>query len=287
MPAANVPTELSMTLTLGDGPTIRRLGFGAMRVTGSGAWGPPRDEAQAVALLRRVVDQGVNFIDTADSYGPGVSESLIAKALYPYPAGLVIATKGGLLRPGPDRWTTDCRPEHLRAACADSLRRLRLDRIELYQLHAVDRRVPIEESIGALVDLQAEGKIGQIGLSNVSAAELARAQRLTAIVSVQNHYNLRDRSDDRLVDQCAAAGIAFIPWYPLAAGRLAAPGSALARIAVQHHATPAQVALSWLLHRSPAILPIPGTSSIAHFDENLAAAALRLTPEEFRALAAS
>lgn len=287
MPAANVPAGLSVILTLGGGPTVGRLGFGAMRVTGPGVWGPPRDEAQALALLRRVVDQGVNFIDTADSYGPAVSESLIAKALYPYPAGLVIATKGGLLRPGPDRWTTDCRPEHLRGACADSLRRLRLDRVELYQLHAVDRRVPIEESVGTLVDLQAEGKIGHIGLSNVSAAELARAQRLTAIVSVQNHYNLRDRSDDRLVDQCAAAGIAFIPWYPLAAGRLAAPGSALARIAAQHHATPAQVALAWLLHRSPAILPIPGTSSIAHFDENLAAAALRLTPEEFRALAAS
>ena len=237
-------------------------------------------------MLRRVVDQGVNFIDTADSYGPDVSESLIAKALYPYPAGLVVATKGGLLRPGPNRWTADCRPEHLRQACTDSLRRLRLDRIELYQLHAVDRRVPIEESVGALVDLQAEGKIGQIGLSNVSATELARAQRLTAIVSVQNHYNLRDRSDDRLIDQCVAAGIAFIPWYPLAAGRLAASSSALARIAVQHHATPAQVALSWLLHRSPVILPIPGTSSIAHFDENLAAAALRLTPEEFRALTA-
>ncbi len=163
MPAANVPTGLSMSLTLGGGPTVGRLGFGAMRVTGPGVWGPPRDEAQVVALLRRVVDQGVNFIDTADSYGPGVSESLIAKALYPYPAGLVVATKGGLLRPGPDRWTTDCRPEHLRRACADSLRRLRLDRIELYQLHAVDRRVPIEESIGALVDLQAEGKIGHIG----------------------------------------------------------------------------------------------------------------------------
>src|SRR5271169_2095890 len=287
MPAGNVPAGLSMTLTLGGGPTVCRLGFGAMRVTGPGAWGPPRDEAQAVALLRRVVDQGVNFIDSADSYGPGVSESLIAKALYPYPSGLVIATKGGLLRPGPDRWTTDCRPEHLRQACADSLRRLRLDRIELYQLHAVDRRVPIEESVGALVDLQAEGKIGQIGLSNVSAGELARARKLATIVSVQNHYNLRDRSDDRLVDLCAAAGIAFIPWYPLAAGRLAASGSALARIAARHQATPAQLALAWLLHRSPAILPIPGTASIAHFDENLAAAALHLSAEESRALAGS
>jgi pyridoxine 4-dehydrogenase len=239
MPAAGAPAGPSMILTLGGGPTVGRLGFGAMRVTGPGIWGPPRDEAGAVALLRRVVDQGVSFIDTADSYGPGVSESLIAKALYPYPAGLVIATKGGLVRPGPDRWTTDCRPEHLRQACADSLHRLRLDRIELYQLHAVDRRVPIDESVGALIDLQGEGKIRHIGLSNVSAAELARAQRLTAVVSVQNHYNLRDRSDDRLVDLCAAASIAFIPWYPLAAGRLAAAASTLARIAAAHQATPA------------------------------------------------
>ena len=251
---------LPMTLTLRDGPTVGRLGFGAMRVTGPGIWGPPRDEAEAVALLRRVVDKGVTFIDTADSYGPGISESLIAKALYPYPAGLVIATKGGLVRPGPDRWNTDCRPEHLRRACAESLQRLRVERIDLYQLHAVDYRVPLEDSVGALIDLKAEGKIRHIGLSNVSAAELARAQRLTPIVSVQNHYNLRDRSGDALVDACAAAGIAFIPWYPLAAGRLAAPGATLSRIANDHGATPAQVALAWLLHRSPTMLSIPGTA---------------------------
>jgi pyridoxine 4-dehydrogenase len=279
-------TEPNMTLTLADGPTVSRLGFGAMRVTGPGIWGAPRDEAQAVALLRRVVEQGVNFIDTADSYGPGVSETLIAKALHPYPAGLVIATKGGLLRPGPDRWTTDCRPQHLRQACADSLRRLQVECIDLYQLHAVDHRVPIEDSVGALVDLKAEGKIRLIGLSNVSAAELARAQRLTPIVSVQNHYNLGDRSSDALVDACAAAGIAFIPWYPLAAGRLAGPRAAPSRIAERHHATAAQVALAWLLHRSPMMLPIPGTASIAHFEENVAAASLRLTADEFRALAA-
>jgi pyridoxine 4-dehydrogenase len=276
--------ELTTTLALGDGPTVGRLGFGAMRVTGPGIWGPPRDEDQAVALLRRVVDKGVTFVDTADSYGPGISETLIAKALHPYPDGLVIATKGGLLRPGPDRWTTECRPEHLRQACADSLRRLRVERIELYQLHAVDRRVPIEDSVGALVDLKAEGKIRHIGLSNVSAAELARARRLTPIVSVQNHYNLRDRSSDALVDACAAVGIAFIPWYPLAAGRLAAAASTLAHIAERHDATPAQVALAWLLHRSPTMLPIPGTASIAHFEENFAAAALRLTPEELTML---
>jgi pyridoxine 4-dehydrogenase len=276
--------DLSMTLRLRSGRTVGRLGFGAMRITGPGIWGPPHDEAQALALLRRVVEKGVTFIDTADSYGPGVSESLIAKALYPYPVDLVIATKGGLVRPGPDRWNTDCRPEHLRRACEGSLRRLRLECIDLYQLHAVDHLVPLEDSLGALIDLKAEGKIAEIGLSNISAAELAHAQRLTSVASVQNHYNLRDRSSDQLVDRCAAAGIAFIPWYPLAAGRLAVAGSNLARIAEQHQATPAQVALAWLLHRSPTMLPIPGTGSIAHFDENLGALSLRLSPEEFAAL---
>jgi pyridoxine 4-dehydrogenase len=276
--------DLPMTLRLRSGRTVERLGFGAMRITGPGIWGPPHDEAQALALLRRVVEKGVRFIDTADSYGPGVSESLIAKVLYPYPADLVIATKGGLVRPGPDRWNTDCRPEHLRRACEDSLRRLRLERIDLYQLHAVDHRVPLEDSLSALIDLKAEGKIVEIGLSNVSTAELAHAQRLTSIASVQNHYNLRDRSSDQLVDHCASAGIAFIPWYPLAAGRLAVAGSNLARIAERHQATPAQVALAWLLHRSPAMLPIPGTGSIAHFEENLGALSLRLSPEEFAAL---
>jgi pyridoxine 4-dehydrogenase len=276
--------DLSMTLRLRSGRTVGRLGFGAMRITGPGIWGPPHDEAQALALLRRVVEKGGRFIDTADSYGPGVSESLIAKALYPYPADLVIATKGGLVRPGPDRWNTDCRPEHLRRACEDSLRRLRLERIDLYQLHAVDHHVPLEDSLGALIDLKAEGKIAEIGLSNVSAAELAHAQRLTSIASVQNHYNLRDRSSDQLVDYCATDSIAFIPWYPLAAGRLAVAGSSLARIARRHQATAAQVALAWLLHRSSAMLPIPGTGSIAHFDENLGALSLRLSPEEFAAL---
>ena len=278
--------ELPITLTLGDGPTVSRLGFGAMRLTGLGIWGPPRDPGEAIALIRRVSERGVTFIDTADSYGPGVSEALIAKALHPYPAELVIATKGGLTRPGPDRWDVDCRPEHLRRACAESLKRLRLERIELYQLHAVDYRVPIEESIGALVDLQREGKIRYIGVSNVSAAELSRARRVAEIVSVQNCYNLRDRSSDGLVDICAASGIAFIPWYPLAAGGLARSGSSLARIAQHHHATPAQIALAWLLQRSPAMLPIPGTSSIAHFEENLGAASIRLSDQEFRTLAA-
>jgi len=234
--------------------------------------------------LRRAIEKGVTFIDTADSYGPGISETLIAKALYPYPPGLVVATKGGLLRPGANRWVTDCRPEHLRHACAESLKRLQVECIELYQLHAVDPRIPIEESIGALVDLQREGKIRHIGVSNVAERELARARAVASIVSVQNHYNLRDRSSDRLVDICAEAGIAFIPWYPLAAGRLASPNSRLARIAQRHSASPSQISLAWLLQRSPAMLPIPGTSSIAHLEENLASAQIRLNPDEFRTL---
>jgi pyridoxine 4-dehydrogenase len=275
-----------MTLTFGGGPTVGRLGFGAMRITGPGVWGPPRDKREAIGLLRRLVDKGVTFIDTADSYGPGVSETLIAEALHPYPPGLVIASKGGLTRPGPGSWAVDCRPEHLRRVCADSLRRLRLDRIELYQLHSVDHRVPIEDSIGTLVDLQREGKIRYIGVSNVSAADLSRARAVAEIGSVQNSCNLRDRSSDGLVDICADAGIAFIAFYPLAKGRLAARGSPLARIAERLDATPAQIALAWLLHRSPAILPIPGTSSIAHFEENLGAASIRLSAEELQILAA-
>jgi aryl-alcohol dehydrogenase-like predicted oxidoreductase len=281
MPDRDPPPE---RLTLDDGPSVRRLGFGAMRITGPGIWGPPADKGAAIALLRRVAEAGVEFIDTADSYGPEVSEELIAEALHPYPKGLVIATKGGLTRPDPDRWSTDCRPEHLRAACEGSLKRLRLDRIDLYQLHAVDYRVPLEESLGALAELQREGKIRHIGVSNVSEAELTRARKVAEIVSVQNHYNLRDRSSDRLVDLCAAAGIAFIPWYPLAAGRLAGPGSPLARAASRHGATPSQIALAWLLHRSPAMLPIPGTASLAHFEENRAAAEIGLSAEEFRDL---
>jgi len=278
--------DLPMTLALRGGATVRRLGFGAMRITGRGVWGSPPDEAAAVALLRRAVDRGVNFIDTADSYGPEASETLIARALHPYPAGLVIASKGGFVRPGPAAWAIDARPEHLRQACEGSLKRLRVDRIDLYQLHCVDHRVPIEDSVGALARLQAQGKIGQIGVSNVSATDLARAQKTAEIVSVQNAFNLRDRSSDSLVDSCAAQGLAFIAFYPLAKGRLAAPGSALARIATRHQATPGQIALVWLLHRSPALLPIPGTASLAHLDENLAAADFRLSNEEMLELAA-
>ena len=275
---------MSSQTTLAQLP-VGQIGFGAMRITGPGIWGPPRDEGEAIALLRRAVEKGVTFIDTADSYGPGISETLIAKALHPYPAGLVVATKGGLVRPGADRWVTDCRPEHLRRACADSLQRLRLECIEVYQLHAVDHRIPIEDSIGALVDLQREGKIRHIGVSNVSERELARARAVASIVSVQNHYNLRDRSSDRLIDICAEGGMAFIPWYPLAAGRLASPSSLLGRIAQSRGVTPSQIALAWLLQRSPAMLPIPGTSSIAHLEENLAAASIRLTSDEFRTVA--
>jgi pyridoxine 4-dehydrogenase len=278
--------DLPMTLALRGGTTVRRLGFGAMRITGRGVWGFPPDEAAAVALLRRAIDGGVNFIDTADSYGPEASETLIAKALHPYPAGLVIASKGGFVRPGPAAWAIDARPEHLRQACEGSLKRLQLDRIDLYQLHCVDHRVPIEDSLGALVRLQEQGKIGQIGVSNVSAADLARARKTAEIVSVQNAFNLRDRSSDGLVDFCAAQGLAFIAFYPLAKGRLAATGSALARIAERHQATPGQIALAWLLHRSPALLPIPGTASPVHLDENLAAADIRLGDEEMRELTA-
>jgi pyridoxine 4-dehydrogenase len=286
MPAGAPFGELPMELTIGGSLTVGRLGFGAMRITGRGVWGPPADEGAAIALLRRAVDKGVSFIDTADSYGPEVSETLIAKALYPYPAGLVIASKGGLTRPGPGYWDVDCRPEHLRRACTGSLRRLRLEQIELYQLHSVDYRVPIEDSVGTLLDLQREGKIRYIGVSNVSAAELSRAQQVTEIVSVQNSYNLRDRSSDALIDICAGAGIAFIPFYPLAKGRLARPDSPLAGIAERHHASPGQIALAWLLHRSPVILPIPGTSSLVHFEENLGAALIRLSADEFQALEA-
>ncbi len=282
-PAKTAQNDLG-TITIGGDLTVPRFGFGAMRLTGPGIWGDPPDPRAAVALLRRVVDAGVGFIDTADSYGPGVSEALIAEAFYPYPAGLVIATKGGLLRPAPDRWEPDCRPAHLREACAGSLKRLKLDCIDLYQLHAVDARVPLEDSIGALVDLQRQGKIRHIGVSNVNVGQLAQARKSARIVSVQNRYNLEDRGHDAVVDACTRDGLAFIPWYPLGAGALADSRGQLSEIARRHRATPSQVSLAWLLHRSPIMLPIPGTSSLQHFEENMAAASLRLTREEFAAL---
>jgi aryl-alcohol dehydrogenase-like predicted oxidoreductase len=271
-------------ITIGGDLTVNRLGFGAMRVTGRGIWGDPPDRGAAIALLRRVVERGVDLIDTADSYGPGTSESLIAEALHPYPAGVVIATKGGLKRPAPERWDTDCRPAELRKACEDSLRRLGLQRIDLYQLHAVDGRVPLADQIGALVDLQRQGKIRHIGLSNVTTRELIAARKLATIVSVQNRYSLSDRTHDPVVEACVRDGLAFLPWYPLAAGALLRRGGALTEIALRHKASPAQVALAWLLRRAPIMLPIPGTSSMAHLEENLGAARLHLADTEVAAL---
>jgi aryl-alcohol dehydrogenase-like predicted oxidoreductase len=272
------------TFRLGGDLEVTRLGFGAMRITGPGIWGEPEDRAGALELLRHVVEAGVTLIDTADSYGPEVSENLIAEALYPYPEELVIATKGGLTRSGPDRWERDCRPERLKRCCEDSLRRLKLERIELYQLHAVDPKVPVEDSVGALVELQQEGKIRHIGVSNVSGEQLERAQAIATIVSVQNRYNLADRSSEEVLRACEAQGLGFLPWAPLSAGRLAAPGGELDQIARAHGATPAQVAIAWLLQHSPVMLVIPGTSSIAHFDESLEAVELELSGAEIETL---
>jgi pyridoxine 4-dehydrogenase len=272
------------TITIGGDLTVGRMGYGAMRVTGRGIWGDPPDRAAAIALLRRVVALGVTLLDTADSYGPGTSETLIAEALHPYPKGVVIATKGGLTRPGPDRWDADCRPSHLRQACEASLKRLKLERIDLYQLHTIDHRVPLADQMGALIDLQKQGKIRHIGLSNVDTRELAQAGKLARVVSVQNRYSLGDRGSDTVLDACAKDGLAFLPWYPLSAGSLARRGGKLAEIAQRHKATAAQIALAWLLHRAPVVVPIPGTSSIAHFEENLAAAQLTLSDAEIAAL---
>jgi pyridoxine 4-dehydrogenase len=271
------------TLRLGD-LTVRRLGFGAMRITGPGIWGPPSDRAVAIRLLRRVAELGITLIDTADSYGPGVSEELIAEALAPYP-DLVIATKGGLTRPGPGEWRRDGRPTHLRAACESSLKRLRTDRVDLYQLHSPDPRVPLEDSVGALVQLQREGKIRHIGISNVEVGELDAARQVANIVSVQNRYNLTDRSSEPVLSECERCGIAFLPWSPLSAGGdTARVSGAIAAIAARHNATSAQVAIAWLLARSPVMLPIPGSSSLAHLEENVHAARLRLSDPDREAL---
>lgn len=272
------------TLTLGGELEVERMGFGAMRITGAGIWGEPEDPAAARDLLRRVAEAGVNLIDTADSYGPEVSEKLIAEALYPYPEGLAVATKGGLTRPGPDRWEPACRPDRLRRCCEDSLSRLRLERIDLYQLHTVDPSVPIEDSVAALAELQQEEKIRYIGLCNVTVEELERAQQIVPVVSVQNRYNLADRRSEDVLRACEEQGLGFLPWFPLATGNLARSGGAPDQVARAHSATPAQVALAWLLQHSPVCLPIPGTSSIAHFQENLEAAQLELTPEDVEAL---
>jgi pyridoxine 4-dehydrogenase len=268
------------TFTLGGELTVRRLGFGAMRLTGDGIWGEPDDPEAARAVLRRAVELGVNLIDTADSYGPEVSERLIGEALHPYPDDLVIATKGGLTRPGPGQWNPDCRPEHLKQACEGSLKRLMVDRIDVYQLHTVDPNVPFDESLGALIDLKEEGKIRHIGLSNVSVDELERALALTEVVSAQNRFNLEDRHSEDVLDACADRGIGFIPWFPLATGSLARPGGALDQVASRHGASPGQIALAWLLRRSELMLPIPGTSSIEHLEENVAAAGIELSDED-------
>jgi pyridoxine 4-dehydrogenase len=267
------------TISLGGELTVNRLGFGAMRITGDGIWGPPKNRAGAIAVLRRAVDLGVNFIDTADSYGPNVSEELIAEALSPYPKGLVIATKGGWNRPGPNQWTHDATPAHLRKAVEGSLKRLRLDRIDVYQLHVPDPVVPLAASIETLANMQSEGKIRLVALSNVTVEHIERARTIVPIVSVQNRYSFADREWDHVVEYCERNGIAFIPWFPLGAGTVAA--KALDHIAKERKAKPIQVALAWLLKRSPVMLPIPGTSSIAHLEENVQAASLQLTDEEY------
>jgi aryl-alcohol dehydrogenase-like predicted oxidoreductase len=271
------------TVTLGGELTVHRLGYGAMRLTGPGIWGPPKDRAAALAVLRRAVELGVNFIDTADSYGPDVSEELIAEALSPYPKDLVIATKGGWVRPGPGLWAHNATPSHLRQAVEGSLKRLRLHRIDVYQLHVPDPIVSLEASVGTLAELRSEGKIRQIGLSNVTREHIERARKIAPIVSVQNRYSFADREWDYVVDYCTQNGIAFIPWFPLGAGQAAK--ETVQRIADAHGAKPMQVALAWLLQRSPLMLPIPGTSSVEHLEENMVAASLRLSEQEFRELA--
>ena len=269
---------------IGGDLTVNRLGFGAMRITGKGIWGEPKDRDEAIRVLRRAVDLGINFIDTADSYGPAVSEEIIAEALHPYPAGLVIATKAGFDRTGPDKWVTNGRPEHLRAACEGSLRRLRLERIDVFQLHRIDDKVPAEDQLGTLKELQGQGKIKHIGLSEVSVTQIQHAQTIVPIVSVQNRFSVLDRSADDVVNYCERENLGFIPWFPLAAGDVSAAGSALERTAKQLKITPSQLALKWLLWRSPVILPIPGTSRVAHLEENVAAAALKVDDAALQSL---
>jgi pyridoxine 4-dehydrogenase len=276
--------QASGTFTIGGDLPVNRLGFGAMRLTGRGVWGPPADRDECIRVLRRAVELGVNFIDTANSYGPYVSEELIREALYPYAAGLVVATKAGLVRTGPDEWPVLGFPAYLRQECEMSLRRLGLDTIDLFQLHRIDTKFPAEDQIGELVALQQEGKIRHIGLSEVTVEQLENAQRVAKIVSVQNMYNVTVRAAEPLLDACEAQNIGFIPWFPLAAGPLAAPGGPLQRIADDHHATASQLALAWLLKRSPVMLPIPGTSRVAHLEENVAAAEIQLSDDEFETL---
>jgi pyridoxine 4-dehydrogenase len=269
---------------IGNDLRVARLGYGAMRITGNGVWGEPADRAKAVRVLRRAVELGIDFIDTADSYGPGVSEEIIAEALHPYPAGLVIATKGGFDRPGPNKWVENGRPEHLRSACEGSLRRLRLQRIDLYQLHRIDSKVPAEDQLGALKELQAQGKIKHIGLSEVSVKQIEDARKFVPIVSVQNRYSITDRGSEEVLEYCEKEKIGFIPWFPLAAGKVSGVGSPLGRVAARWKATPSQLALVWLLARSPVMLPIPGTSSVEHLEENVAAAELKIEKKDMEEL---
>jgi len=282
MSGKEISANLAGNISLGGKLSVHRLGYGAMRLTGEGIWGPPKDRKRALAVLQRAVELGVNFIDTADSYGPHVSEELIAEALFPYPKDLVIATKGGWNRPGPNQWTHDATPSHLREAVEGSLKRLRLDRIDVYQLHIPDPVVSFEASVEALAQMRSEGKIRLVALSNVTQEHIERARKIVPIVSVQNRYSFADREWDYVASYCERNGIAFIPWFPLGAGRVA--GEVLNRIAQARNASPTQIALAWLLQRSPVMLPIPGTSSIEHLEQNVAAASLRLAEEEYEEL---
>jgi pyridoxine 4-dehydrogenase len=278
------PAKKSGEFLIGNDLRVTRLGFGAMRITGDGIWGEPADRAEAIRVLRRALELGINFIDTADSYGPYASEEIISEALHPYPVDLVIATKGGFDRPGPNQWVENGKPEHLRSACEGSLRRLRLDRIDLYQLHRIDPKVPAEDQLGTLRDLQVQGKIKHIGLSEVSVQQIKHARTIVPIVSVQNRYSITDRGSEDVLEYCEKEKLGFIPWFPLAAGRVSGADSPISRIAARWKATPFQVALAWLLVRAPATLPIPGTSQVKHLEENVAAAELRIDANTMREL---
>ncbi|MEA2325089.1 MAG: pyridoxine 4-dehydrogenase [Thermoanaerobaculia bacterium] len=286
MKTATLDAAQSGTFHLGGDLDVHRLGFGAMRITGKGIWGPPADHAESLAVLRRAIELGVNLIDTAEAYGPHVSEELIAEALHPYPKGLVIATKGGLERTGPDQWPVNGRPERLRKGVEGSLRRLRVERIDLWQLHRIDPDVPEEDQFGVIREFQREGKILHAGLSEVTVEQIERARKFFDVVSVQNRYNLADREWENVLDYCDRENIGFIPWFPLATGKLAEKGGPLARVAERHHATPAQIALAWLLKRSKVMLPIPGTSKVSHLEENVGGAGISLSDEEFAEIGA-
>jgi aryl-alcohol dehydrogenase-like predicted oxidoreductase len=286
MPTRELTDSAAGTLTIGEEIEVRRLGYGAMRITGKGVWGPPEDLDEAKAVLRRVAELGINLIDTADSYGPAVGEELIAEVLHPY-EGMTIATKGGLERTGPGKWPRNGHPDHLKQACEESLRRLRVEQIDIYQLHSPDDEVPYEESVGALKELQEEGKVRHVGISNVSLEQLELAREIVDVVSVQNRFNLGDRDSEDVLERCEELGLCFFPWFPLAAGDLAEPGGIAAEVADAHGATTGQIALAWLLHRSPVVLPIPGTSSVEHLEQNVAATAIELSDDEFERLSSA